>query len=198
MNEGSGISVTALFAEVLVVGIGATLASAGFMFCALDEHVISRVLQADTGFLLACGLTLSYAVGIVLDRAADLLLKPLSDKYKHDHFPNPRDYAIAREHISTVPYFLARTEYARSRMRVCRGWVVNGALLTLAVDGNLMRHGDKLNVATLMTVVTILGIALTAGSFFSWKSIVKSSYQQIKLQSDIISARVAPLASPSN
>lgn len=198
MNEGSGISVTALFAEVLVIGIGATLASVGFLFCALDERMISKILEAGTGFILACGLTLSYAAGIVLDRAADLLLKPLSEKYKRVHFTDSRDYTVARERISTVPYFLARTEYSRSRMRVCRGWVVNGALLTFSADVNLMRHGEKLNTAALITVVTLLGAALTVGSFFSWKSIVKSSYKHIKMQSDIVLTRAVPVATPSS
>ncbi|MFE3884905.1 hypothetical protein ACFXPQ_18695 [Streptomyces lydicus] len=176
------VAATAMFVEVLVVGIG-LLTGLGILAAAIAGPDNSRRLAPVAGTPLAAGaaLAFAYALGILIDRAADTALAPVRRRLRTQSFPTSAAYAQARLKISEMPVLAARADYARSRLRVCRGWILNSILLTLATDLALWRypvHHRPLLVAT----ATVLGVLAAIGFYLSWHAITATGYRKLAAQ----------------
>ncbi|MCX5237596.1 hypothetical protein OG824_20550 [Streptomyces prunicolor] len=176
---GSGIAVTALFVEVLVVGVGAS----GVVFltaCAVfGVRSVSEVGKIDGTVLAAIGASVSYVLGIIIDRGADFLLRKPSEVCQRKHFESDADYDAARLLSYADPVASGKYEYSRSRMRVCRGWVLNWAALAVAFIGwavrdpeNHMGKGDEM-------IVIFFLLSLCLASYMAWLSIVRSTMREL-------------------
>ncbi|MGY5135572.1 hypothetical protein ACWGJW_24795 [Streptomyces nigrescens] len=176
------VAATAMFVEVLVVGIG-LLTGLGILAAAIAGPDNSRRLAPVAGTPLAAGaaLAFAYALGILIDRAADTALAPVRRRLRTQSFPTSAAYAQARLKISEMPVLAARADYARSRLRVCRGWILNSILLALATDLALWRypvHHRPLLVAT----ATVLGALAAIGFYLSWHAITATGYRKLAAQ----------------
>lgn len=189
---------TAMFVEVLVVGIGFVAGLALLAAAAAGPETASKAAPV-AGSTPAAGafLAAAYALGILIDRAADKALTPVRRRLRQDSFPSDSMYAQARLTLATLPSLVVLADYARSRMRICRGWILNTALLTLAGDLALLRY-DVEDRTLLLTLTTVLGLSLTAGFYFSWRTITVTGYQKLAQQTAVLTVGPANVPQQNN
>ncbi|MEU4154591.1 hypothetical protein [Streptomyces sp. NPDC026659] len=176
------VAATAMFVEVLVVGIG-FLTGLGILAAALAGPDNIRRLAPAAGTPLAAGaaLAFAYALGILIDRAADTALAPARRRLRAQSFSTSAAYAQACVKLAESPVLVARADYARSRLRICRGWVLNSILLTLATDLALGRYPVE-HRALLLATATVLGALTTVGFYLSWHTITATGYRKLAIQ----------------
>ncbi|MFJ1744108.1 hypothetical protein ACIOG4_36280 [Streptomyces microflavus] len=184
---------TAMFVEVLVVGIGFVTGLVLLAAAAAGPETAAKAAPV-AGSTPAAGAALAaaYALGILVDRAADKALAPIRRRLRRTPFPSDITYAQARLTLAALPSLAPLADYARSRMRVCRGWTINTALLTLAGDLILLRY-DTGQRALLMTLTTAVGLALTAGFYLTWHTITATGYTKLAQQTAALTTPPAVL-----
>ncbi|MFI8243442.1 hypothetical protein ACIF83_40420 [Streptomyces sp. NPDC085866] len=183
---------TAMFIEVLVVGIGFMTGLALLAVAAAGPQTAAKAapLAGSTPAAGAC-LAAAYALGILVDRAVDKALAPIRRRLRKVSFPSDSAYAQARLNLATLPALIALADYARSRMRICRGWILNTALLTVASDLALLRY-DIEHRSLLLALATALGLLLTAGFYLSWHTITATGYRKLAQQTAGLTASLPP------
>ncbi|MFF8313206.1 hypothetical protein [Streptomyces lydicus] len=179
---------TAMFVEVLVIGIGA-LTAAVLLLVALIGPATTAKLSPIAGSSAATGAALAgaYALGILIDRAADAALTPHRRRLRTRFFASNAAYAQARLRLADVPALAARADYARSRMRICRGWTFNTLTLTLTADLAILRYSFAHRPLILCTI-TALGLATTFGFYRSWRALTETSYRKLAEQTTTLTA----------
>jgi len=184
---GSGVAATAVFVEVLLVGVGFlfSIAIGVASLINLHENIFEKL--AGSAPVIAFGVALSYVLGIVVDRIADKSLDRWSDSLRDDYFPTNEAYSKARIRVSSVPWISEQAMYARSRMRVCRGWIIISPILTASSILWISRKSHDDSVATHIATAAALGVILTGSVIYSWRSIVVAGYKQLAAQSAAIS-----------
>ncbi|MEU1090927.1 hypothetical protein ABZ401_29655 [Streptomyces sp. NPDC005892] len=173
---------TAMFIEVLVVGIG-TLTAAVLLLISLIGSANTTKLAPMAGSSLATGVSLAaaYALGILLDRAADTTLTPHRRRLRSRYFTSSAAYAQARLRLTDFPALAARADYARSRMRICRGWFLNTLALTLTADLAMLRYPLE-HRPLILGGTTILGAATSLGFFHAWRALTLTGYRKLAEQ----------------
>lgn len=173
---------TAMFVEVLVVGIGA-LTAAVLLLIALIGPVTTAKLApvADSSAAAGGGLAAAYALGILIDRAADAVLGPHRRRLRTRFFSSNVAYAQARLCLANTPVLAARADYARSRMRICRGWTLNTLALTLTADLAMLRYSFEHRPLVLCTI-TVFGMATVFGFYCAWRALTVTGYRKLAEQ----------------
>ncbi len=170
---------TAMFVEVLVVGIGA-LTAAVLLGVSLIGPVTTAKLApvANTSAATGVGLATAYALGILVDRGADAILTRHRRALRTRFFISSTEYAQARLRLAGTPVLAARADYARSRMRICRGWTLNALALTLTADLAMLRYPIE-NRPVVLAVTTALGAATAFGFYYAWRSLTATGYRKL-------------------
>lgn len=178
----NAVAATAMFVEVLVVGIG-SLAALVIFLAAIAGPKNTEHLAPLAGSTVVAGLALAfaYALGILVDRGADAFLASTRRRLRGRHFPSNVEYNKARRFIASYPDLVARADYARSRMRICRGWVLNSFFLFVVADFAIIRFTVE-HRALLIAVTTVLGGLLTLGFYVAWRNITSTSYKKLAQQ----------------
>ncbi|WP_367038148.1 hypothetical protein [Streptomyces sp. Je 1-332] len=189
------VAATAMFIEVLVVGIGA-LTAAVLLLVALIGPATTAKLAPLAGSSAAAGVALAaaYALGIPIDRAADTALTPHRRRLRTRFFPSNTAYAQARLRLADFPVLAARADYARSRMRICRGWTLNTLALTLTADLAMLRYSFE-HRPLILGATTALGAATAFGFYRAWRSLTTTGYR--KLAEQTVPATIPPVPVPS-
>ena len=192
------VAATAMFVEVLVVGIG-FLTGLGILAAAIAGPDNSRQLAPAAATPLAAGaaLAFAYALGILIDRAADTILAPARRRLRTQSFPTSAAYAQARLKLADIPALAARADYARSRLRICRGWILNSILLTLATDLALWRYPVE-HRTLLLATATVLGALAAVGFYLSWHAITATGYRKLAAQTMPAAALPVPSQPPAS
>jgi hypothetical protein len=74
-------------------------------------------------------------------------------------------------------------QYGRSRMRICRGWALNSALLFIPANVFAVRSGAALE---LLVVVNAALVGTLVGTIFSWRVLANGEYRKIRGGADFI------------
>jgi hypothetical protein len=184
------MNTTNLYVELIVVGMGFLINLSLCFFAVFDPQLL--VAAANIAILLVVPLlSLTYVLGIIMDRVADWLFeKPLERMVKRwQVFASDDDYIKARNQVTYhgghASTFL---EYSRSRMRICRGWFVNflllHATLTLFVFFRVHDPGYRLEIL----LITLPLLAVLAGScVFAWRRLYRNEITRIKNQNEFLS-----------
>ncbi|MER6641055.1 hypothetical protein ABT285_36715 [Streptomyces microflavus] len=173
---------TAMFVEVLVVGIGTLAAGTLLLSALIGPAATAKIAPATDSTLIAgTGLAAAYALGILTDRAADAALSPVRRQLRTMSFPADGSYAQARLRLASIPALAAQADYARSRMRICRGWIINTAALTITSDLALLRYSFE-NQRLLICAISILGLLTTVGFYRAWRTLTATSYRKLAEQ----------------
>ncbi|MGW4439543.1 hypothetical protein ACWELO_27945 [Streptomyces sp. NPDC004596] len=181
--EASGvIAATAMFVEVLVVGIGAFVAVVGCASAAAGYSNMQKVapLLASTP-ASGAALAFSYALGVAVDRAADFLLTPHRRRLRSRYFSSNIAYRTARQKVADSPHIAAMADYARSRMRICRGWVLNCLLLSISFILLISRFPLQ-DRALLIAVTAVLGGLFLVAFYGAWVNITETGYKKLSQQ----------------
>lgn len=191
------VAATAMFVEVLVVGIG-FLTGLGILGTAIAGSDNSRRLAplASTPLAAGAALAFAYALGILVDRAADSVLSPVRRHLRARSFPTSGAYAQARIALAQMPVLAARADYARSRLRICRGWMLDSILITLATDLALWRY-PVTHRPLLLAVATVLGALATFGFYLSWHTITATGYRKLAVQTAPAATQTVPSQQPA-
>ncbi|MEW2400333.1 hypothetical protein [Streptomyces sp. NPDC046862] len=191
------VAANAMFVEVLVVGIG-FLTGLGILAAAIAGPDNSRQLAPAAATPLAAGaaLAFAYALGILIDRAADTALAPVRRRLRTQSFPTTAAYAQARLKLAEIPALAARADYARSRLRICRGWTLNSILLTLATDLALWRYPVE-HRPLLLATATIMGTLAAVGFYLAWHAITSTGYRKLAAQTALTGVQAIPAQPPA-
>lgn len=186
------VAATAMYVEVLVIGIGFFAAIGAGVAAVAGPGNISR-LEALSGSTIFAGgaLAFSYALGILIDRAADHALGSVRRRLRARFFGSEQAYAQARQKLTDHPVFMARADYARSRLRICRGWIVNCAALTATGAFATGRFVTQNKIPATLSV-TALGVLASLAFYAAWRSITVTGYRKLAEQTSQV-----PMASDS-
>ena len=195
------MATTALFAEVLVVGL---LALPWFTLTVLSLTRANLQTLPDVhgwdGLVLAVGLAFAYALGIVVDRLGDWAFERWDERLSQAIRRTESESATLPDRTelrfrlmgrapSTVLDFL---DYARSRRRILRGVVVNSVLTLVTAFGAIAFSRINGTLAAPAAVLVIL-IAISAGlsvtAAFGWWHIGLMYYRRSLLAYRLFAAR---------
>lgn len=178
----AAVAATAMFVEVLVVGIGSLAGLVVFLGSLAGVKNASHLAPlAESTVVAGLALAFAYALGILVDRGADLVLTSKRRQLRARYFASSATYAEARRAISSNPDLVARADYARARMRICRGWVFNSLLLFVAIDFAIMRFPLEGRIL-MISATTVIGVLLVLGFYVAWRNITLTSYRKLALQ----------------
>ncbi|MGW7291724.1 hypothetical protein ACWGIB_04935 [Streptomyces xiamenensis] len=173
---------TAMFVEVLVVGIGGLTATATLLIALIGPTATAKLAPvAGSSPVVGAALAAAYALGILIDRIADTTLAPSRRRLRTQYFPSNDAYAQARLRLADFPALAARADYARSRMRVCRGWLLNTVVLTVSADLAMLRYSFEHRPLTIC-VTTMFGAATALGFYRAWHALTVTSYRKLAEQ----------------
>ncbi|MBW4525378.1 MAG: hypothetical protein KME18_09325 [Phormidium tanganyikae FI6-MK23] len=180
------MNTTNLFVELIVIGAGAffwillfTLSLFGYNWLPWEK------VTASPAILLPL-LTVTYVLGIVVDRLADSLFSKRDKKLRYTHgFSSNDEYHIARNHVYThaVDKIIALSEYGRSRLRISRAWSINFVMLVL---NSLVLVWTRLTNLPQSTrwVISIFCIVMfgfgAATTFSAWRKLAINDYKRLK------------------
>lgn len=179
------MSTTNLFVELLVIGVGCAgwLALLAMAVLGYDSRFINGLLSTPAAALPALGGI--YLLGIIVDRLADTTLHFFrAERRSLKYFPTEEESIKQRGYVLTKsPYFATQFEYSRSRQRICRGWILNALLLTIAVNVFLVAHpGVLTHPIRLSAFVTPTLLLLALVSWFSWEKLFDTELKRIRNQ----------------
>ncbi|MEU6536484.1 hypothetical protein [Streptomyces sp. NPDC047000] len=189
--EASGVvAATAMFVEVLVIGVGALAGVFGCVAAVAGYANMRRIATVlSSAPASAVGLSAAYALGIIFDRAADHLLTSPRRRLRRRYFSTNSSYDEARKAILEFPHLVAMSDYARSRMRICRGWLLDCLLLTFAASLLIWRFPVQDRLSLFIAVIVLGGLCAT-GFYLCWRSITETGYKKLAQQASHVAAGV--------
>ncbi|MYW01538.1 hypothetical protein [Streptomyces sp. SID3343] len=182
MNEGSGVAATALFVEILVVGVGALSGLSILITGIWFPRGLENVPSLDGSILLGLGISLAYALGILVDRWADALLTKARHALRSQYFASDLEYAEARVKANATPSYALRAEYAKSRIRVCRGWMLNSVIISWSAIIFVARNEEIDHRLLAIIFCAVAGPLLGSAFFFAWRGMIDQGYKNTEQQ----------------
>ncbi|NJN87539.1 MAG: hypothetical protein HC881_16045 [Leptolyngbyaceae cyanobacterium SL_7_1] len=177
------MSTTELFVELIIIGMGAAI----WLFLLIAS--IFGVAWVDADKLLSLPaliplLSVIYVLGIVIDRVADTLFERVwGRRLLRNYYENQDRFHEDRRILYLQGERLANLlEYGRSRLRICRGWVLNSVLILLSL--NLFTWtsiAEPLRVQVAI-VGSLFCLGLIYGTWFSWYKLTLNDFRRVKEQ----------------
>lgn len=126
------MATTQLFVELLIIGVGVAI-WLGFLLAILLRFQWGEPLPEIGAASLTALLGTAYVLGILVDRAAYAAFHPIERRHRNKVFgENPNPSVDDRERFILVKSSSLREQilYNRSRLRICRSWILNFALIS--------------------------------------------------------------------
>lgn len=176
---------TNLFVELVVIGAGVVIwiALLTLSVLGIPSLILGEALLIASAIPM---LATIYVAGIIWDRIADHVFERIwTDRWRSEFFTDKMEYYDARRTILTRSDRLSDLlEYGRSRMRICRAWVLNSILIGVSFNIFLfMNHFGSENFGVLLLTANLLSLVFSIGAWFAWASLVKTEYRKISEQS---------------
>ena len=181
------MSTTQLFAELLVIGIGALIWIA-ILIAGVSQLSFQNISTNANIFTLAPIVGVAYVLGIIVDRISYGLFRKLEERTRNKIIePNTSPSADDRER-----YILTNSEelsiqitYNRSRLRVCRSWIINFSLIAAA--SAIWGDASKLKTPILLP---ILSLSLAVITFLVWLKLSKDYYINIQASYEFLAESI--------
>ena len=196
------MSTTNLFVELIVIGVGTAswLALLGLAALGYDAKFLQKVFSSPAAALPA--LVCVYLLGIVTDRLADGVLQFLrAERKRSRYFATEGESLRQRAYVlAKSEYFATQFDYSRSRQRICRGWILNAAVLAVALNIFLLAHpGVVARPGRLSAFVTPMLLLLASGCWLAWEKLAETELKRIRDQATLLreleSSHATPLGS---
>ena len=186
------MSTTSLFVELLIIGAGAAI-WVGLLIVAVFDVEWLPALAASKELalpMLLPVLSITYVLGILVDRLADRIFDGKSDRLRAERFPSREDYRHARTLIYVQSESLRDLfEYGRSRLRICRGWTVNSAFILITFLFFVIGTKGRVSVhQPLLWFGSVASILLGFWSWWAWRGLTKGEYTLLYEQRDFLQA----------
>lgn len=170
---------TDLFVELIVAGSGAAIWIVLLLSTLFDlDWAALLPVQAGSFLVLIPSLSVAYVLGIVLDRAADQLFDVWDKPLRRDVFGHDAAYHRARTYVTIHgrEEIASLFKYHRHRLRICRAWTVNFALLTIATPVFTWVRASRVSIA----IAAFLGLGLsTAACWCTWRALALTDYKRL-------------------
>lgn len=160
------MTTTQLFAELVVIGIGAGLWLSLFG-AAVTHHRIDQGLPRPESAVLVAFVGVAYVLGIVIDRLAYSLLKPVeeADAQRTLTAAGLPDAPTVERYVLVRSTALGKQiQYNRSRLRICRAWVLNAILISLG----LIAWNPKISRLALGPYLFLLVLGILVSVLLGW------------------------------
>lgn len=180
------MNTTNLFVELIVIGVGAAAWILMLVLAIFGRNSVPTD-SALSAAALVPSLSIVYLLGILTDRAGDALFeKAWVPRLRAPLFPDEADYHRAKTDFMLSSDRLAQLlEYGRSRMRICRGWVVNATLAACTLNLLVWLRLRELPYSATLSVVGTIGLLGIAGlSWFSWRASGNRVQQAVRLREE--------------
>jgi hypothetical protein len=189
------MTTTTIFAEILIIGLQATVWFAFGSAAVVDiQKIDMSVLKGWEGLITLFVLAIAYTLGTVIDRVADSVFNPVDRRLRKRWIPSSYpQYGEMKLRIMSnngeMERFLA---YVRSRVRIARSTALNCILIICAVI--LLRGTNPVSfwaltdtrILTLIVISCIAGLTLTS---FTWARIARTYYRRLVEAYDIVQAK---------
>lgn len=179
------MNTTDLFVELIIIGVGATIWAVLLVLSIFGYGWVPFDHLFALPSLLPI-LAITYILGIVTDRVADNLFDALwKSKLAQQFYAKDGDDYDDRRYIYLRSERLASLlEYGRSRLRICRGWVLNTACIVISLDLFILLQIPGRSTKISMLLFSNLFLALLIyGLWFSWQQLTLADYRKVKRQS---------------
>lgn len=173
---------TAIIVELVVIGMGTTIASIVFTF-GWQGIPLEKMVDFLDPALITLVLFISYVVGIVIDRLSDRIFDRWENRLRTYHFPDHTDYQHARSLIfSNSEHVQEWVTYGRVRLRVARGWSLNCILIMFSVFYAISSKPVDWKLTDAFTVsIFFLGL-LFIGCTYAWYELVRGELKLIQTE----------------
>lgn len=177
------MSTTSLFVELIVIGIGTLLALIltimsifGYEWI-LWEKIASPIMTVPL-------LSITYLLGIVIDRLADQIYRNRNRKLRqkqfdcNDKYHNARTYVYQFANERIIALFL----YGRSRLRISRAWSLNCILLAIINPIDVWLRCDLIsdNTKILITIFSTIFFGIgTLATYLTWRKLAQNDYKRL-------------------
>src|SRR5688572_25180677 len=185
------MATTAIFAEILVVGIW-TLTWLAFLAAAiLDVRIPPNTWTTYPALVTVVVLSYAYSLGIVVDRLADSILRGLSRDKKRAK--EPHKGAGHNKKRSTVrhasPGLNSFLEYVRSRLRVARSLCFNAPLVAVMAAAWAARTTPE--YPTSLVLVAVFCLVLTPAAWYATRMISDAYEKNLNAAYELVMAAQA-------
>ncbi|ASB47738.1 hypothetical protein [Alkalitalea saponilacus] len=193
------MTTTQIFIELLITGIGGVTWIIAFIcaFCGLDlENIIFKDFSSSSLILLA---VFAYVLGIMIDRLGYHFFigfeeKKISKVFPNDNkYPNEKDFGKKRDIIYPKPmitYIISCSSnleeqivYNRTRLRLCRSWIINFFFLFFSF---LTYYLMMQTTAPYFLYVFHFSFLFFVLSLWIWNRLSEDYYKNIKSSFDIL------------
>lgn len=185
------MNTTSFFVELIVIGVGAAIWIALAVLSVFGTTWLSSgSFGKDLGVqLLVPSLSVVYVLGIITDRAADWVFGPWSRALQQRAFGSAEEYYRAR--TTLYARFAALTdlyEYGRTRLRICRGWALNAALILIAFDVFAARQISAYPRGPLWVTGTVGFGLLALSALMAWRGLTVQEVARLHHQSRLLAS----------
>ena len=180
------MSITTLYAELVVVGTGALLFVLLSVYAFFGASWVPAVSADSAGKVIALVPVLSviYLLGIIVANVTHIILQKREERLRINALakinmdvPGEKKYEQLRTELYMSPNaqnFVHDFEFRRSKVRICRGWCLNCVLLIVALLACFGNGRTSLQV----TIFGCVALAfLAAGAFVSWYTATTTELQ---------------------
>lgn len=170
------MNTTAIFVELIVMGVGATLFLASVVFSILgyDWLPLNYIVSLPAALP---ALSIIYVLGIIFDRSADRLFRVFDRPLRLKCFSESDEYYEARSALSGIRHQLQ--EYGKSRIRICRSWTLVWFLLGFVLPIFILGR-VHLPVSHKLAWVAFVGCeCLSLLTFHAWWLISCDNYKML-------------------
>jgi hypothetical protein len=177
------LATTQLFVELLIIGIGTALWLA-FLIAAILRLPWGHPLPDVGAVYLAAMLSVAYVVGIVVDRLARSAFRNVERRQRDQVFGNDQQPPVEdKETFVLVASSPLRDQilYNRSRLRVCRSWVVNFGLTAVCAGVWAIQQA-----AWVIAAIALSGLVLSCLTAYVARSLARDYYDNIRHSYDFL------------
>ncbi len=182
------MSTTQIFVELLIIGLGGIIWLSIFISGIFKGPVENFVHFPDAVYalLIVC---VAYVMGIIIDRIAYGIFNSLEKRNGKRILKDYSDLTVEKMlyYISTNSEELKnKIFYNRSRLRICRSWIINFCLIAISITFlNVRKHAlSFIHFILLLTILVIL-IFLT---FYVWNELSKDHLKSVKQSYEFLKA----------
>lgn len=180
---------TSLFVEILIIGSGLFTWMALLVFSILGVEWLS-VDFSPNNLLFIPLLAIFYVLGIAWDRMVDLITdiwdKPLRKQYFSDSDTYHKAKDLVYSHSESIKDLF---EYTRSRMRICRSWMIDWFIIFLIFPFFISSNNLVPEKLLFIIVFEVLFLTFSTITFFSWRKLTSTFYERLRKTYETISAR---------
>lgn len=181
------MATTSLFVELIVIGTGAALwiILLGLTIFGYEWITYDRFSQVLSVHSLIPVLSVIYVLGIVTDQIAGGLLDRFTQHLREKHFATVDDYYMARASLAMKTDTLTElVEYSRSRVRICRGWLLNSGLILVFLNLFIWRALSDRTVQFKLSIFASVVLAIIGWACGrAWYSLSQNEYERVFQQS---------------